>query len=128
MRQIFTSPRLETVEGVARLLNEQGIETWISEGRSYKGARPRRFSYRDAGREPQPAVWIVRAEDQARARELLREAGLIDTTRPVDSYLPEPFQPDAGGKPPASAIALRIKLVLLAAIALGAALVLFRML
>ena len=31
MRQLFTSPRLENVEAVAKLLNEAGIETWISE-------------------------------------------------------------------------------------------------
>ena len=128
MRQIFTSPRLENVEGVARLLNEHGIETWISEGRSYKGARRREFSFRDGGGGPQPAVWIVKAEDQTRARELLREAGLIDSTRPVDSYLPEPFQHAAGGKPSANALAFRIKLVLLAAIAGAAGLILFRLL
>ena len=30
----------------------------------------------------QPSVWVMRAEDQPRARELLREAGLLATTRP----------------------------------------------
>lgn len=34
MRQVFSSARLENVEGVARLLNEQGIETYISQSRS----------------------------------------------------------------------------------------------
>ena len=126
MRQIFTSPRLENVEGVARLLDEHGIETWISEGRSYKGMRRREFSYRDSGRSAQPAVWIVKAEDQTRARELLRAAGLIDSTRATDSFLPGPFQPPPRATTPASAIALRIKLVLLAAIAGAGGLILFR--
>ncbi|MFC4728057.1 pathogenicity-like protein [Coralloluteibacterium thermophilus] len=99
MRQIFSSLRLENVEGVARLLNDNGIETWISQGRSYKGGRRSQFSYRESpGGKPQPAVWVVHTGDQVRARELLREAGLIDTTRP-DSFLPNSFTP-----PPAPGI------------------------
>src|SRR5690606_37826373 len=93
MRQLFTSPRLETVEGVAALLNEHGIETWISEARSYRGGRRREFSYRDSERadrgQADPSVWIVHTDDLTRARSLLREAGLLETTRGGDSYLPQ---------------------------------------
>ena len=90
MRQIFSSARLENVEGVAKLLNEAGIETWVSDSRSYKGPRRRSFSYRESGDKTQPAgVWIVKAEDLTRARILLRDAGLLDSTR-ADSYLPQP--------------------------------------
>ena len=90
MRRIFASPRLENVEGVARLLEEQGIEVRITDGRSYRGGIRGNFSYRDDAREgPEPAVWIVNAEDQPRARELLREAGLLATTRSY-SGLPTP--------------------------------------
>lgn len=129
MRQVFTSARLENVEGVARLLNDHGIDTWISEGRSYKGARRRQFSFRDgAGSGPQPAVWIVKAEDQPLARELLREAGLIDSTRPTHSYVPAPLWDRGTARSAAGGTALRIRLVLLAAIALGAGLILFRLL
>ena len=90
MRRIFASPRLENVEGVARLLEAEGIEVRITDGRSYRGAIRGNFSYRDDARErPEPAVWIVNAEDQPRARELMRAAGLLDSTRtPLDSYLP----------------------------------------
>ena len=54
----------------------------ITNGRSYKGGLRGDFSYRDDSRsEPNPAVWVVKSEDQPRAREILREAGLLDSTR-----------------------------------------------
>ncbi len=82
MRQVFTSARLENVETVAKMLEDDGIEVRITNGRSYKGSVRRNFSYREGGNEgPQPAVWIVKSEDQPRARAILREHGLIDSTR-----------------------------------------------
>jgi hypothetical protein len=79
MRSVFTSPRLENVEAVAKMLEEAGIEVRISGDRSYKGNRRRTFSYRDNGNgEPDPQVWIIKAEDQSKARAMLREEGLID--------------------------------------------------
>lgn len=89
MRQIFTSTRLETVEGVAKLLNEAGIQTYVNDSRSYKGGRRRAFSYRAGESGVVSGVWIVNAEDQTRARELLRDAGLIDSTR-TESYRQQP--------------------------------------
>ena len=121
MRQIFSSPRLENVEGVAKLLNEHGIETWISEGRSYKGQRRQAFSYRERHDAVQPGVWIVKAEDQTRARQLLRDAGLIDSTR-TDSFIPASLQA-AAPRTTREALVLRLKLLLLAAIVGGALLV-----
>jgi hypothetical protein len=120
MRRIFASPRLENVEGVARLLEEHGIEVRITDGRSYRGAIRGNFSYRDDAREgPEPAVWIVNAEDQPRARELMRGAGLLDSTRtPQDSYLPAGDDDGAEKKPRRSG---KFKLVLLAAIAIAVA-------
>ncbi|KAF1686282.1 hypothetical protein B1992_08645 [Pseudoxanthomonas broegbernensis] len=83
MRQIFTSQRLETVEGVARLLEEAGIGVHISQPRSYRGGRRGQFSYSEpVPAKQQPAVWVRKPEDQPRARELLREAGLMTSTRP----------------------------------------------
>jgi hypothetical protein len=127
MRQVFTSPRLENVEGVANLLREHGIETYVSGRRSYKGSRRQPFSYREQHGEVQPGVWIVKAEDQTRARELLREAGLIDSTR-TDSFLPEPYQPQAPPAPGPGAVATRVKLVLLAAIVMFVLMIVLRIL
>lgn len=125
MRQVFSSPRLENVEGVARLLREAGIEVRISNGRSYKSGWSGRRSYRDdAGGGPQASVWVIKSEEQPKARALLREAGLLlDTTMPSDSYLPDPAlvrseRPGIGS----GSRATRIKIGLLVAIALVVAL------
>ncbi|MUV14146.1 hypothetical protein [Noviluteimonas gilva] len=91
MRQVFSSPRLANVEGIAKMLTDEGIEVRITHGRSYKSAWSGRRTYKDdeAG-GPLPAVWVVKSEDQPRARQILREAGLLDSTRGgSDSFLPE---------------------------------------
>ena len=77
MRQVFTSQRIENVEGVARLLEDAGIDVRINNARGWRGAIRGNFSYRaQARRGPQPEVWVLRSEDYPRARQLLREAGL----------------------------------------------------
>lgn len=91
MRQVFTSARLENVEAVAKMLEDDGIEVRITNGRSYKGSIRRNFSYREGSNEgPQPAVWIVRSEDQPRARAILREHGLIASSRGPAENFPAP--------------------------------------
>ena len=83
MRQVFTSLRVETVEGVARLLQDAGIEVHIANGRSYHSKRGSQFSFVEPmSVKQQPSLWVKKAEDQPRARELLREAGLLASTRP----------------------------------------------
>lgn len=98
MRQLFSSARIENVEAVARMLEEAGIQVRISHGRSYRGAIRGNFSYREGtGGRPQPAVWVVRSDQQPEARRLLREAGLLqETTVRGESFLPSPV-PVAGG-------------------------------
>ena len=90
MRKVFSSQRLENVEAVARMLRAEGIEVKVENGRSWKGHRRGNFSY-DTRKAPAqiPAVWIVRAEDQPRGRQLLREMGLLESTREeLPSFLP----------------------------------------
>lgn len=120
MRQVFTSARLENVEHVARLLEDAGIEVRITHGRSYKGGIRGNFTYREEGQQ-KPAVWIVRSEDQPRARAMLREAGLMDSSRNApDSYLAMSFRgtnPDPGARSDPQRRAFRIKLGLLVVIA-----------
>jgi len=83
MRKVFSSQRVETVEGVARLLRQAGIEVRIRNGRSWQGKRGGQFSYLDqSDGSSYPAVWVVRADDQVHARQLLRQARLLDSTRP----------------------------------------------
>lgn len=129
MRQVFTSPRLENVEAVAALLRAAGIEVRISNDRSYRGKRRSNFSYRD-GEEAatRPAVWIVNADDQPRGRQLLREAGLLESSRASESsYLPLPAL-DGGGTRTAAASKrgrMRARLGLLGLIGLVAVLIAF---
>lgn len=82
MRQVFTSPRFENVEQVAQMLEDAGIQTKISNRPGFRHASKRDFSY--TGRAPEStwsAVWVIKAEDQPRARKMLREAGLWETER-----------------------------------------------
>jgi len=82
MRQIFNSQRVETVEGVAKLLRDAGIEVRITNGRSYHSKRGSQFSYLDTSKSTtHPTLWVVHADDQPRAREILRDARLLETTR-----------------------------------------------
>ena len=120
MRQVFSSPRLENVERVAALLREAGIETRVTQARSYKGGLRGNFSYRDHVRtDPVPAVWVVRSEDQPAAREILRDAGLLDSTRVDTGYTLPMFRTDAAeiAESPARKRAFRLKAGLLLVIA-----------
>ncbi|WP_028918174.1 hypothetical protein [Pseudoxanthomonas sp. J35] len=126
MRQVFTSQRLETVEGVAKMLEEAGIAVHVSQPRSYRGRRRGQFSYSEpVPQNQQPAVWVRLAEDQPRARELLRQAGLLATTRSYSGLpqaateaLPSRFEENGGSR-----WAWRIRLALLLVIAAVAVLV-----
>ncbi len=82
MRQIYSSPRQANIERVVQLMAENGIQTTIANRRAYQGSDWKRFSYSAKGdRDSWPQVWVVRSEDQTRARQVLREAGLEPATR-----------------------------------------------
>ena len=127
MRQLFTSPRLENVEVVAKLLADAGIEHKVTGGRSYKAHSRREFSY--SGKSPddaaeQPAVWIIKSEDYKPARELMHALGLLESTQ-APSYLPEALQFVEKGAENTQARLLKIRVALLfvlIAIAAGMAL------
>lgn len=125
MRQVFRSQRLENVETAARLLRDAGIEVKIENGRSWRGHRRGNFSYdlRQA-RDPAtlPTLWVVRAEDQPHAREILRRLGLLETTRATGTEALQAdrfrFQPGSGSDRPGN-WRLRVGLVILIAITIG---------
>lgn len=129
MRQVFSSARLENVERVAALLRGAGIEVRITDGRSYKGGRRSIASYTEKGRDSaRPAVWVVQSNDQARARQILRDAGLVESTRPLDGptlSFRSDFD-DAPTKTPAQKRAFRIKLALIGGIVVVSAMAFFR--
>ena len=114
MRQVFSSGRLENVEGVAQMLRDAGIEVKVTGERGYRQVSRREFSYVGKQRElsEQPAVMVINSDDYKRARELLHEAGLLESTAPP-SYLPDSLQVrEAAPASPQQRI-FRIKLVLL---------------
>ena len=128
MRQMYTSARLANVEGVAQLLNDGGIETKITQGRSYKSVSRREFSFRDkpADAASQPAVWVIKPEDYFQARQILHDAGLLDG-KTTDSYVPDVLKfRDAAGADPQKRIS-RLRLLLLAIVGAMAALMAVRM-
>lgn len=126
MRQVFSSQRIETVEGVAKLLTDAGIPVHVTNGRSYQSKRGGQFSYtQPVPAQQQPAVWVRRADDQPRARELLREAGLLESTRPGQGPRLT-FATPQEEAPARRSWAWRIRLILLALIAAAAVLMFLR--
>lgn len=114
MRQIYTSPRIENVERVVALMAQHGIQTSVSNRRSYQGADWKRFSYATpADRDSWPQISVVRSEDQTAARRLLREAGIEPATRFADELAAARAAGDVTAHRRAS---MRAKLVLLALI------------
>ena len=66
----------------SRCSANQGIETRVTNHRSWAGRDYKRSSYSartDSSEWPQ--VWMVKAEDQPKARALLREAGIAPAVR-----------------------------------------------
>jgi hypothetical protein len=117
MRQVFSSPRLENVEGVAQMLREAGIDIKVTDARGYKQVSRREFSYVPSQQErsgTQPAVWVINADDYKRARDMLVDGGLLDEAKTSVSYLPEPLQlKEQAPSEPASARIGRVRIALL---------------
>ncbi|GAA0704261.1 hypothetical protein [Dokdonella soli] len=121
MRQIYTSPRMENIQRVVALMAEHGIETSISNRRAYQGADWKRFSYTAKGdRDSWPQVSVVRSEDQTRARQVLRDAGLEPAIRFADELAASRGVGDDNGR---RRLSMRLKLVILALIGGVAALI-----
>src|SRR5690606_18540277 len=80
------------------------------------------FSYRDHHQPaPRATVWVIRSDDQPRARQLLREAGLLEAS-PAN---PSSFLPSVGHdarlrtQSPTRRARMRLGLLVLAAVALA---------
>ena len=115
MRQIYTSARVENVERVVTLLAEAGIQTSVTNRRTYAGHDYKGPSYAlrpDPSTWPQ--VWVVNAEDQPRARALLREIGVEPATRFAEDLRRSRAAPNAEGQ--RSALAWKLRIALLAVI------------
>lgn len=128
MRQMFSSPRLENVEAVAKLFEDAGIEHKISEGRGYKKVSRREFSYVEKNNNANlPAIWVIKSEDYKRAREMLHDMGLEEGA-PASSYVPEVLQFREPVKSSDSSRISRIRIALLFVVGGAAAWMIIRML
>ena len=114
---MFTSARTENVESVQALFDKAGIENKITGGRSFKTFSRRGFSYNERqanNNVQQPQLWVIKADDYKKAREILLEQGLLETQK-EHSYLPESLKKVEKKATPANK-SLKIKLLLLAII------------
>jgi hypothetical protein len=107
---------VENVDRVVAMLQEAGIETSVTNRKAWAGHDYKRASY-SSPPDPDawPQVWIVRAEDQPRARALLRDAGIAPATRFAEDLEQARSGPSAAAMK-RKAIAWRIRLFLLATI------------
>jgi len=119
MRQVFSSARIENVQAVAKLLAAEGIEVRIEDGQRYRRSIRGGFSYREGGSGGRASVWVVRSDDQPRARQLLHAAGLLEAS-PAN---PSSFLPAVGHaarvESPKRRTRLRLGLLIAAAVALA---------
>jgi hypothetical protein len=83
MRLLYTSPRQENIDRVAAFMAENGVEITITNRSNWNRPSYQRFSYqqRSENRDSWPQVWISRADDYTRGRELLRELGIEPIVR-----------------------------------------------
>ena len=115
MRQIYTSPRVDNVDRVVAMLNEAGIATSVTNRRAYAGHDYRRPSYaKPPDRDSWPQVWVVNANDQSRARALLRDAGVEPPTRFADELAES--RGNASPEARRNALVWRVRVLLLAVI------------
>ena len=83
MRQIFTSPRNESIDLVVALMAEHGIEATVVNRSNYNRQSWQRFSYSQQreDRSGWAQVWITHADDYSQARKLLLELGIEPVIR-----------------------------------------------
>jgi hypothetical protein len=83
MRQIYTSPRNESIDRVVALMAEHGIEATVANRSNYNRSTWQRFSYsqRNDDRSSWAQVWITNADDYTKARTLLRDIGIEPVIR-----------------------------------------------
>lgn len=99
------------------MLGEAGIQTSVSNRRAWAGHDYKGPSYsarQDTSSWPQ--VWVVNAEDQPRARALLREAGIEPAVRYAEELARH--RGEAGSEQKRGAAVSRLRLFLLACIGL----------
>lgn len=117
MRPIYSSPRHENIDRVVALFAEHGIETRVSNRAVYKRPSYSRFSYSaKTDSSGWPRVEVVHAADLTRARALLRDTGIDPLTRHAEVLAAS--REIGGDRSKRSAVVMRVRIALFAAIAI----------
>ncbi len=118
MRLLYTSPRQENIDRVVALMTENGVETTITNRSNWNRPSYQRFSYsqRSENRDSWPQVWISRADDYTRARELLRQLGIEPMVRHGEMLARPSAIPSARSMPAANTRSPRARRIVLLAI------------
>lgn len=122
MRIIYTTPRLDNAEQVAGLLEQGGVPVRVLFGPHFRRNTWRGANYRqakDAGNWPR--VMVLNNGDLPKARALLRDAGLMAPapfSRPPAAADREPAAAPGARARPGRSTAKRVRLLLIAVVAL----------
>lgn len=116
MRQIYSSQRNENIDRVVALMAEAGIATSVINRRNFGGHDYKGASYTSkVDRNLWPQVWVVHADDQARARAMLRDIGLEPPIRFAEEVA-QSRKPQTGADQKRAVLTRRLRTLLLAAI------------
>ena len=78
MRIIYSTPRLENAEKIARMLEDDGVGVRLLYGPHFRRNTWKGANYRQAGDPGNwPRVMVLNNGDLPRARDLLRKAGVL---------------------------------------------------
>lgn len=116
MRVIYTTPRLENAERVAKLLEDDGVPVRLIFGPQFRRNRWRHTDYRQRDNPGDwPRVLVLNNGDLPKARSVLRAAGLMEpaTFDRDDRHDELRFKPPPPPRNPGW-IANRIRLALIA--------------
>ncbi len=118
MRIIYTTPRLENAERVAKLMEAEGIGVRLLFGPQFRRNRWRSTDYRQS-QDPGhwPRVLVLNNGDLPQARAVLRAAGLMAPAsydRDEDTSAALQFRPRAQPPRDPARIANRIRVALIA--------------
>lgn len=88
MRLLYTSPRQVNIDRLMAYMAENGIETTLANRSNWNRPSFQRFSYSLGGesRDVWPQVWVRKADDYAKARELMRQLGIQPEVRYAEEW------------------------------------------
>ncbi len=130
MRMIYTTPRIENAERMARIFLDAGIAARITNDGGWRGRDHRRFSYfsSTSKRNAWPQVWILHADDLPEARQILRDMDIQPAVRHAEELDQVRFGGSSSVLTRRRRVVTRVRRILLIAIAAAVLVVMLQML